>query len=202
MSAKPLYRHRATGAFTLIELLIVIAIIAILALIAVPNFLEAQTRAKVTRCYSDMRTIAHAMENYFLDNGAYPPDWDSSGNPNPPPGLTGRDEGMTYANLTTPISYLVTIPPDPFYEKSGLLNTYKGTPYFQYAAPTWGAPPVAWARVGAQYVFSTVGPDQQDDSLWSHAYTRPEGVLRAYNPTNGTISRGDIARSNIGFVPE
>ena len=35
--------------FTLIELLIVIAIIAILALIAIPNFLEAQTRSKVSR---------------------------------------------------------------------------------------------------------------------------------------------------------
>jgi prepilin-type N-terminal cleavage/methylation domain-containing protein len=35
--------------FTLIELLIVVAIIAILAAIAVPNFLEAQVRAKVSR---------------------------------------------------------------------------------------------------------------------------------------------------------
>ena len=36
-------------AFTLIELLIVVAIIAILAAIAVPNLLEAQVRAKVAR---------------------------------------------------------------------------------------------------------------------------------------------------------
>lgn len=58
--------------FTLIELLIVVAIIAILAAIAVPNFLEAQTRAKVARVKSDMRTTATGIEMYRLDNNDYP----------------------------------------------------------------------------------------------------------------------------------
>ena len=60
------------NAFTLIELLIVVAIIAILAAIAVPNFLEAQTRAKVARVRSDQRTLATALETYNLDNNGYP----------------------------------------------------------------------------------------------------------------------------------
>ncbi|MBM3336032.1 prepilin-type N-terminal cleavage/methylation domain-containing protein, partial [Candidatus Sumerlaeota bacterium] len=67
--------------FTLIELLIVVAIIAILAAIAVPNFLEAQTRSKVTRAMADMRTLAVAVEAYSIDNTEYPFDLDSRGWP-------------------------------------------------------------------------------------------------------------------------
>src|SRR5690606_23341327 len=58
--------------FTLIELLIVVAIIAILAAIAVPNFIEAQARAKVSRTKSDMRAMATAIEAYAVDYNYYP----------------------------------------------------------------------------------------------------------------------------------
>ena len=58
-------RSERRSGFTLIELLIVVAIIAILAAIAVPNFLEAQTRSKISRCRADMRSVATAVESYY-----------------------------------------------------------------------------------------------------------------------------------------
>ena len=65
--------YRPTGrGFTLIELLIVVAIIAILAAIAIPNFIEAQTRSKVSRVKADMRSLATAVEAYRVDNNRYP----------------------------------------------------------------------------------------------------------------------------------
>jgi prepilin-type N-terminal cleavage/methylation domain-containing protein len=60
------------GAFTLIELLIVVAIIAILAAIAVPNFLEAQVRSKVSASMADIRSLVLSVESYYLDWSDYP----------------------------------------------------------------------------------------------------------------------------------
>ncbi len=96
-------------AFTLIELLIVVAIIAILAAIAVPNFLEAQTRAKVSRAKSDMRSISVGIESYNIDYSVYPP------NPDVRFGFN-----VTPKELTTPIAYITSRPIDPFKLGKGL----------------------------------------------------------------------------------
>ena len=109
-------------AFTLIELLIVVAIIAILAAIAVPNFLEAQVRSKVSRAKSDIRSLATAIEAYRVDFNRVPlcgaPQWALS--------ITGKDGGYLYAQgvenrsfdlpvtITTPISYITAVPKDAF----------------------------------------------------------------------------------------
>ena len=103
-------------AFTLIELLIVVAIIAILAAIAVPNFLEAQVRSKVSRAKTDMRTIATGLESYRLDNNAYPIVRAHF--------LRGEQYNRggihDVTDLTTPIAYLSTVDcADPFQPPGG-----------------------------------------------------------------------------------
>jgi type II secretion system protein G len=64
--------QKSRTAFTLIELLIVVAIIGILAAIAVPNFLNAQVRAKVARVRSELRSVSDACALYRNDHGQYP----------------------------------------------------------------------------------------------------------------------------------
>src|SRR5689334_5457792 len=119
-------------AFTLIELLIVVAIIAILAAIAVPNFLEAQVRSKVSRVKADQRSLATAVESYYVDNNSYPAvdssDSSSSSSgfgindlPEATSGLKTLPSFRRKQNtldelhtLTTPISYITSYFVDPF----------------------------------------------------------------------------------------
>ena len=92
-------------AFTLIELLIVVAIIGILAAIAIPNFQNARVRAMVSRTEADLRSLGTAFESYRLDNNMYPP--------TPSAGQFTRY--IRLAKLTSPISYMGHIPLDPFF---------------------------------------------------------------------------------------
>ncbi len=87
------------NAFTLIELLIVVAIIGILAAIAVPNFLNAQIRSKVAKTEGEMRNFVVAQEMYRLDCGSYPPHFHTE---------------WQNKFLSTPVAYLGSMPQDIF----------------------------------------------------------------------------------------
>ncbi|MDX9754568.1 MAG: prepilin-type N-terminal cleavage/methylation domain-containing protein [bacterium] len=93
---------KPSKAFTLIELLIVVAIIAILAAIAIPNFMNARVRANVARSQADINTIVNALMTYQVDHNAIPPRLIQQGS-------SGQAIAPTYLPhcfyLTTPIPY-------------------------------------------------------------------------------------------------
>jgi type II secretion system protein G len=180
-----------TQAFTLIELLIVVAIIAILAAIAVPNFLEAQVRSRVSRVKSDLRSLATAWEAYHVDNNQYPPDVNDI--------INGRQsEWGTYKKVTTPIAYITSVPFDTFQDKA-ILKQVKTDPLFEY----WGAPDNLtssdWVRTGTRWLMISYGPDQDWDT---DGWAALQFTLFCYDPTNGTRSDGDIMRTNVRCYPQ
>ena len=168
--------------FTLIELLIVVAIIAILAAIAVPNFLEAQVRSKVARVYSDQRSLVTAIEAYRVDTNKYPPHQD-----------VVRDLYV----LTTPVSYITSLPLDPFNYRegnlwwaSGLSYTWQNLVDIDSYAGWWGGNGGFWLDQliahGRIYLLQSMGPDRHESIA--------NDLTAVYDPTNGTKSEGDIFR--------
>jgi prepilin-type N-terminal cleavage/methylation domain-containing protein len=169
-------------AFTLIELLIVVAIIAILAAIAVPNFLEAQTRAKVSRCKADIRTVAVGFESYAVDHAKYPP----LGTPLGYEGWNGWWLDQCYY-ITTPISYIASTKAviDVFPKPRGWreVDIYQTNSYIHYDLTTLS--PI-YAERGLKYLLMSFGPTAAlalDNSVF--------GFI-PYDPTNGTVSLGQI----------
>ncbi len=177
-------KSRNIAGFTLIELLIVVAIIGILAAIAVPNFLNAQERAKVSRAEADIRSLATALEMYRLDNNDYP--WFRSMENNP----LG-----TFFLLTTPISYMASIPYEVFppentqYFGNVLKVAYMYTDRRSYGEQGWFS--LHDTKGQYKYVVRSMGPDRSANIVELPA--SPDLIL-PYDMSNGLASRGDICR--------
>jgi len=182
--------------FTLIELLIVVAIIGILAAIAIPNFLEAQTRAKVARIKADYHGLATGIEAYHVDHANYP--WRENGIY--PPQYTQLHYRL--AGLTTPVAYLTSVDfRDPFIEEEvpggypdGLLRSQYNYRNHQF-----------WVGMGAMaqlngmhlWVLNSLGPDRtKNQGLNVEGFARglTTGTV-IYDASNGTVSAGDIPKT-------
>ncbi len=198
-------------AFTLIELLIVVAIIGILAAIAVPNFLNAQVRAKVAKAESEMQSIQTGLEMFFIDNNSYPPmdndrirmrrqykglDDSPCGNVINIAHIMVDVRGDRRIYLTTPVAYMTSIPFDPFrgggkdcgygYGSNGQ-SYYILSSYGPDAAD--GLSGVSDGELDERDYTGAVFSDTRNHALRDTNFLMNELV---YDPSNGISSDGDI----------
>ncbi|MFH0794243.1 MAG: hypothetical protein V2A74_09465 [bacterium] len=168
-----------------------IAPAAVVSMIALPNMMEAGVRSKVSRARADMRSLATAMEAYYVDNNAYPA-WTTDPAKSsryqrpvepPIPSFVRKTYQSSVMTLTTPIAYITTLMEDPF---AGPKQT------FGYYSKSVGN------QLG--WILFSPGPDGKFDLGWEiYDPSVPQPSLElltryTYDPTNGMVSPGDIWR--------
>jgi len=61
-------KYSLKAAFTLVEIMIVVAIIGLLATIAIPNFIKSRETARKNACINNLRLIDTAIQQWALEN--------------------------------------------------------------------------------------------------------------------------------------
>ncbi|MFH1740002.1 MAG: prepilin-type N-terminal cleavage/methylation domain-containing protein [bacterium] len=175
-----MYRKNSI-AFTLIELLIVVAIIGILAAIAVPNFLNAQLKARIARVESEFNSISTAFRMYLLDSNGSLPRWTSLG------------WHEAWGRFTTPIAYMTVLPLDLFQPKPGVGEQVHDHLWYEYSG-CLGKMPMSMPMIAGKvdnFVLASIGPDADDDTDLIQDYPRASKFM-PFDLTNGMRSDGDI----------
>lgn len=209
----------------MIELLIVVAIIGILAAVAVPNFLNARTRAQISRSKADMKALGTAVEMNRIDRNVLLVDWydqpyDGWGHNRIMTVYNGvgnceygyRNLHCIYGPLTTPVTYISAIPLDPFNplelpeNPSSAVRSYR---YFDNDPEDPGRDHGLQAffeenaaKIGAspiqtgEFLMYSCGPDGDYGFEQTSHNTSNRGV--PYDASNGLHSIGDIVQRGGG----
>ena len=69
MRSKRTIKASRLAAFTLVEIMIVVAIIGLLAAIAIPNFVRARSTSQADACINNMHQIDGAVTEWALEKG-------------------------------------------------------------------------------------------------------------------------------------
>ncbi len=129
---------------------------------------DTHQRSKTSRAQADMRTLATAVESYYIDHNAYP---------------------QYLRQATTPISYIYNIPEDAF--SPGNPIQYMDVKFDidgkqKEGWMLWSIGPDGYDDVEVDQVEERLKKTPNDPALAFYDLT--------YDPTNGTKSDGDIFR--------
>jgi len=115
---------------------------------------------------------------------------------------------LIYSRLTTPVAYLTVVPQDLFTEKGGMNDTGGRTGVLIYEYQYWNNPIASlqqkvWfkcAALGYLWYLRSSGPSRmRSDPAPGPMCAGTQPPNSVYDPSNGTVSYGQIIRTNKGF---
>lgn len=158
--------------------------------IASPGYMEAQIRSKVSRDMNSLRILGNALDKYYIDFwNNYPPSISTLTTKETfdPPIQRLRKDGAAYS-----VSEI-----GPFIDQIPLSAFNKALPrYYTLPSIFW----MIWYPGPDKKFDITLGAQNKEIDLWiGYGAAMPLWVLNSlYDPTNGTVSQGDIVRWSGG----
>lgn len=177
----PTTSRRHVAGLTYGEMLIVLVVFALLAAMFILSSKFALVKTRMSRVMQEQKMVAQAIGQFNADRGFVPSD----------------QQGLN--QLVRPYTYITQVPIDPFRETVNRRESYRYysnistdvKAFIISAGPdaTYDLPPVLDA-VRVQRSFGV--PNLRREPLLRPFEVRQVLVEFAYDPTNGTISAGDI----------
>ena len=115
-------RRQGSGAFTLVEIMVVVVIIGLLATMVAPRVMDALFRSNIKKAKVDIRQIAQAVQMFQLrNNGRLPDDLEAL--------VTPDENGQTYLQDLTevpldPWGNEYRLEPDPEHPRQFIVRSY------------------------------------------------------------------------------
>jgi type II secretory pathway pseudopilin PulG len=170
------------GAFSLVELMGVLALAAVLAALSIGAASASSRRASVSRARSELCAIASALETYRLAFGDYPRTSDPAILLRPLVGKMGPTQAALAGRCCIEMTRFTTIADlDPFTDPAAQLSDPWGQPYF-YAYRSGSE----WTRPA--YVLFSSGPDGIHAELLSGGRTDELAPANLDNVLSGSVN--------------
>jgi len=135
-------------AFTLIELMIVMAIIAILVGMVLPRFKGMRDQANISKSQGEIRALKTAVESYYIRYGSYPT------------ALTQLWAATTYPRIIESAMY------DPFGATTTTVYRYARSTNNAYYV-IWSIGPDGTSDITGISTAGVVTPANRDDDVWT-----------------------------------
>jgi hypothetical protein len=178
------------------------------------SFEDNMIRSQAARARVNMAELARGIEAYAVDWGVYP--YDGYNYVNASSGEDRYEYWYPPRDLTTPVCYVA---PQAFEDPFRMRGSWKAR-HWQYNHLRYAGTDATWGDIYDQLVVTSgvsafydevleewgrwrihsVGPDRSyGPSGWEGVTTYPAGSI-PYDPTNGSISAGDLIHSQLSSV--
>lgn len=182
--------------FTIVELLIVIVVIAILAAISIVAYSGIQQRAMNSQREQDVRTIAKALELFYLDNGSFPvitnsgsaqgQHWSASNDNSWT--LENTNSDGTFQSLASALvpKYISKLPVDPRNTTGNVRGSSAGVYAYQYFSSFSTSYSYCGKGIGQTYILAyRLDSAAQNDTFVGDCLSSPGiGLLGPYTPSS------------------